>query len=101
MPTRIEWHLEAAEDLSELDSAVQQRITDAVGRLRQVDDPRQRLIPYVESLNGFWKLRVGDYRVICELRRDGERFVMIIRVVHRREAYLARNIRLIKRRSED
>ena len=101
MPTRVEWHKGALEDLESLDKTIQQRITDAIGRLRQVDDPRLRLVPYVEGLKGYWKLRVGDHRVVCELRRDGERFVMVIRVVNRNEAYLARNVRIIRRRSDD
>ena len=109
MPTRVEWHKGALEDVESLDKTIQQRITDAIGRLRQVDDPRLRqvddprlrLVPYVEGLKGYWKLRVGDYRVVCELRRDGERFVMVIRVVNRNEAYLARNVRIIRRRSDD
>jgi len=102
MPTRIEWHGEALEDLEKLAPSIRQRVTDAVGRLRLVDDPKQRLLPYVETLKGYWKLRVGDYRVVCELRRDADgQLVMIILVVHRGEAYRSRSLRTIQRRSED
>jgi mRNA interferase RelE/StbE len=78
--TRVEWHDGALRDLQALDHAVQQRITNAVGRLRQIDDARQRLVPYVESLRGYWKPRVGDYRLICELRREGAQVVVVIHV---------------------
>lgn len=102
MPTRIEWHPCALADLEELDPAVRQRVADAVGRLRLVDDPKQRLLPYVETLKGYWKLRVGDYRVVCELRRDQQgQLVLVIHVVHRGEAYRSRSLRTIRRRSED
>lgn len=81
---------------------MQQRITDAVGRLRKVDDATQRLVPYAENLKGYWKLRVGDYRLVCELHRDDRgQIVIIIHVVHRRDAYRARSVRTIRRRSED
>lgn len=102
MPTRVEWHRKALEDLTHLDTTVQERIRRTVADLKLIDDARQRLVPYSENLTGFWKLRVGDYRLVCELERDDRgQFVLVVHVVHRREAYLARNIRLIKRRSED
>jgi mRNA interferase RelE/StbE len=102
MPTRVEWHSGALSDLEELDPAVRQRVTDAVGRLRFLDDPKQRLLPYVETLKGYWKLRVGDYRVVCELRRDAQgQLVLVIHVVHRSDAYRSRSVRTIKSRRED
>ena len=35
---------------------------------------------------GHWRYRVGDYRLICELR-DGELVVLVLKVGHRREVY--------------
>ncbi|RYE78656.1 MAG: type II toxin-antitoxin system RelE/ParE family toxin [Hyphomicrobiales bacterium] len=102
MPTRVEWHPGAFADLEELDPTVRQRVTDAVGRLRFLDDPKQRLLPYVETLKGYWKLRVGDYRVVCQLKRDAQgQLIVVINVVHRGEAYRSRSVRTIQRRSED
>jgi len=97
--TRIDWHPAAFAELQKLTPVVRQRITDAVGTLRHLDDPRQRLAPYVETLKGYWKLRVGDYRVVCELKRQGEQVVVVIHVVHRREAYQPRSVRTIHRRA--
>ena len=102
MPTRVEWHGGAREDFARLDKTQQQRIADAVGRLRLQDDARLRLVPYAENLKGFWKLRVGDYRLVCELRRDTEgQVVLIIHVVHRSKAYLARSVRTVHGRAND
>lgn len=102
MTTRIEWHHRALDDFGALDKTTQQRIVDALGRLRKLDDPRNRLLPYVENLKGFWKLRVGDFRVVCEMRRDlaGE-FVLVVHVVHRSRACSARSIRTIRDRAND
>lgn len=102
LPTRIEWHRGAREDFARLDKALQQRIADAIGRLRFLDDARQRLVPYAENLKGFWKLRVGDYRLICELKRESDgQVVVVIHVVHRSRAYLARSVRIAKDRAND
>lgn len=100
MPTRIEWHELAIVDLEALDGAVRQRVVDAIGQLRSLDDPRQRLIAYTASLKGFWKLRVGDYRVVCELRRTDGPLVIVVHVVHRGRAYLARSVKTVRRRSD-
>ena len=35
---------------------------------------------------GFWRYRVGDYRVICALR-DKELLVLVLKIGHRREVY--------------
>jgi mRNA interferase RelE/StbE len=34
----------------------------------------------------FWRIRVGDYRVIYEVQ-DRELIVLVVEVAHRREAY--------------
>ena len=95
-------HAGAAADLGRLDHAVQACIRRAVYDLEKLDDPRQRLVPYAENLKGYWKLRVGDYRLVCELHRDDRgQLVIIIHVVHRRDAYRGRSVRTIRRRSED
>ena len=103
MPTRIEWDAAARDQFRRLDHAIQQRIGKALGRLADLDDPEQRLIPYREDLAGLWKLRVGDYRVVCDLLRDDAgRIVVVVHVVHRSKAYLSRNIaNLHRRRGED
>jgi mRNA interferase RelE/StbE len=102
LPTRIEWNSDAREQFRRLDHTIQQRIGKALGRLALLDDPEQRLIPYREELAGLWKLRVGDYRVICDLLRDDAgRIVLVVHMVHRSKAYLPRNIANLRRRRDD
>lgn len=98
---RIEWHVDAVKDLKAVSSAYQRRIKHALADLSTIDDPRQRLVPYSGNLKGFWKLRVGDYRLVCEIRREGEEFVLIIRVAHRSQAYDPKGTASITRRSKD
>jgi mRNA interferase RelE/StbE len=43
-------------------------------------------LPLTREWSGFYKLRVGDYRVIYEFDRES-RIIIIIRVGHRSEVY--------------
>lgn len=38
------------------------------------------------DLAGLWRYRVGDYRVLCQIR-DGELLVLLVAVGHRRDVY--------------
>lgn len=38
------------------------------------------------DLAGLWRYRVGDYRILCQLK-DGELLVLVIAVGHRRNVY--------------
>lgn len=98
---RIEFHSGADDEFQALDKTIQKRISKALYALATLDDPRQRLIPYAASLSGFWKLRVGDYRLVCEIiERDGM-MVVIIHVAHRSRVYAPRSEKIIKSRRKD
>ncbi|MEL6435271.1 MAG: type II toxin-antitoxin system RelE/ParE family toxin [Pseudomonadota bacterium] len=102
MASKTDFHPDALRELQKLDKTILRRIKKAVKGLEALDDPRQRLIPYTETLSGFWKLRVGDYRLICELKRDGDgNFVLIIHVAHRSQVYSRRGQRIVERRSSE
>lgn len=98
---RIEWHVDAVKDLKSISTSYQRRIRKALAELSHLDDPRQRLVPYSANLKGFWKLRVGDYRLVCEIRREGDEFILIIRAAHRSQAYDPKSTESINRRSDD
>ncbi len=100
MTIRIEWHPEAADDLVQVASADRHRIRKVLADLRQLDDARQRLVPYSGALHGFWKLRVGDYRLICRLAFENGQTVIVIHLVHRSVAYKARSMRTIRKRGD-
>ena len=36
------------------------------------------------NLTGFWRYRIGDYRIIAEIR-DSEIVILIVKIEHRRE----------------
>jgi mRNA interferase RelE/StbE len=76
-------HPEFEDDLRRLPKNMQARVLDAVAdRLGTAPDRYgQRLR---QSLHGYWKLRVGDYRVVYELVG---RTVRVYGVMHRRDVY--------------
>jgi len=80
---RTLFHPEVAADLRRGPANMQERILVAVeDRLgRAPDQYGQRLR---QSLHGYWKLRVGDYRVVYEIVG---RTVRVYGVMHRREVY--------------
>ncbi|WP_084607271.1 type II toxin-antitoxin system RelE family toxin [Roseitalea porphyridii] len=96
---RIEWHPAAVEELIALSEPDQRRIRKVLHELAGIDDARKRLVPYSGNLKGFWKLRCGDFRLVCELTRRGGQVVLIIHLAHRSRVYSKRGTRTIRSRS--
>lgn len=72
---------DAESDLESLDRLVARRIVRRVGWLAEhLDDINPNLLS--GRLSGFFKLRVGDYRVIYRVIK-----IVIHRVGHQREVY--------------
>lgn len=49
-------------------------------------DPRRFGKGLKADLAGLWPYRMGDYRVLCQIR-DGELLVLVVAVGHRRDVY--------------
>lgn len=88
MAWRVEFDDGAKRDLEKLDKPIALRITRFLReRVGQLDDPRS----IGDALKGsrlgeFWRYRVGDYRIICDLQNQ-QLLVLVLRVGHRREIY--------------
>ncbi|MBN1404647.1 MAG: type II toxin-antitoxin system RelE/ParE family toxin [Opitutales bacterium] len=77
----------AAKELRKQDRQVQTLILRYLKeRIATSDDPRRFGKALQHDKAGLWRYRVGDYRIICEIR-DGELVVLVIAVGHRREIY--------------
>jgi mRNA interferase RelE/StbE len=81
----IEYEPEAIDDLEKLTRAVRERI---VKKVIWLSENFEQVNPQslTADLSGFFKLRVGDYRVIYEFNRE-EEVIFIDRVRHRSEVY--------------
>jgi mRNA interferase RelE/StbE len=55
-------------------------------RIAGEGDPRRFGKGLKADLAGLWRYRVGDYRVLCQIR-DGELLVLVVAVGHSRDVY--------------
>ena len=88
MAWRIEFARSAEAELNKLDRQVARRILMFLsGRIAPLDDPRTvGAALRGPELGRFWKYRVGDFRIICEIK-DDRLVVLVVRIGHRREVY--------------
>lgn len=70
-------------DIPALDASVKTRIKSAIER-KLMTSPEIFGVPLRQSLHGYRKLRVGDYRVIFSL---DEKRVTILAILHRSQVY--------------
>jgi mRNA interferase RelE/StbE len=84
---RVEFLDSAKRQLRKLDKQWQGAILDYLeDEIMPLDDPRSRGKALVGDKQGLWRYRIGDYRVICEIR-DGELVIAAVTLVHRRDVY--------------
>ena len=87
MAWRIEFVPAAAKELKKLDQQVAARIIKTLeDRIAPLDDPRSTGSVLVGEHVGFWRWRIGDYRVVARIE-DERITVLVVRVAHRREVY--------------
>ncbi len=84
----ITYRKSARKFVERLDPAQRRRIHDFLHtRLGNLPDIRSLgLALQGKEHSGRWRYRVGDYRIICEIR-DRELLVLVIDIGHRRDVY--------------
>lgn len=87
MAWKIEFLPEAAKELRKLDRTAAARIIKTLEqRIAALDDPRTLGSALVGEHAGYWRWRIGDYRVVARIE-DERVLILVVRVAHRREAY--------------
>ena len=77
----------AKNQLKKLDRQIARRILDYMDdRIAELENPRSTGKALTGSLSGFWRYRVGDCRVICEIQ-DSVLCILVVQVGNRREVY--------------
>jgi len=74
----------AERQFNRLDRQVQKRIRDHIEALSE--NPRPHGVKKLKGYRDYWRIRVGDYRVIYTIQ-DDRLLVVVIRIGHRREVY--------------
>lgn len=83
----IEFVPEAAKELKKLGRSEAARIIRTLEeRIAVLDDPRSLGAPLVGEHAGYWRWRIGDYRVVARIE-DARVVILVVRVGHRREVY--------------
>jgi mRNA interferase RelE/StbE len=70
-------------DIPLLDEKLKTRIRNAIEK-RLTTAPHLYGEPLRKTLRGYWKLRVGDYRVIFKIMKEE---VWILGIIHRKKVY--------------
>lgn len=86
MAYALRYHQRVADrDVRKIPAVTRTRIARAI-ETRLSTTPEQYAVPLAGTLRGYWKLRVGDYRVVFRVSADA---VWILAILHRREVYEA------------
>ena len=80
----LHWRASTRKDLRAIPAGDVSRVVDSVAKL--ADDPLPHGSQKLAGSERTYRIRVGDYRVIYELRRDPN-IIEIQRVRHRKDVY--------------
>lgn len=89
MSSTFKWNVEyvesAANEIRALDGSIRKLIKKAIEEKIAID-PLKFGVPLRRNLSGLFKLRVGNYRVIYQVKKT-EVVVLIVALGHRRQVY--------------
>jgi len=71
------------EDVPKLDKGTAAKIKQAI-ETRLLTAPQEYGEPLGRTLKGYWKLRVGDHRVVFRIQNED---ILILGIIHRKEVY--------------
>lgn len=80
----IQWAPRALRDLKSLDHSIQKRVSKHIDSLQT--DPRSAGCKKMEGMDGVYRLRIGDYRIIYQIK-DSMLLVLVLKIGHRRDIY--------------
>lgn len=84
---RVEFTKNALKQLKKLDKYTASLILGWIRKnLVDCDNPRVHGKGLTADKSGLWRYRVGDYRVLAEIK-DSEILILIVNIGHRRDIY--------------
>lgn len=83
MNYRIVYHPKVKDDIKKLNKNQQDRVKNAITNRLQTE-PEKYGNPLRRSLKGYWKLRVGDVRVVFKISKKE---ILILAILHRKSVY--------------
>lgn len=79
------WHEGALKDLKKLDKQVAKKIIDKVKEYL-IKEPTILGKPLKGNFSGFYRYRIGDYRIIYTVNREEEK-IRVLSAGHRKDIY--------------
>jgi len=84
LPFELRYHPAVRDtDIPQLNETLRKRIKKAIEERLSIS-PHQYGEPLRKSLKGYWKLRIGDYRVVYKVEGNE---VWILAIINRRDVY--------------
>jgi mRNA interferase RelE/StbE len=80
----IEYDPRAVKELGKFDQTIGRRVRTAIDGLAA--DPRPNGAKPLVGYAHFWRIRVGDYRIVYTIQ-DKRVTVLVVHIAHRREVY--------------
>ena len=89
MAWQIKFESQAEKELSAFDNSVKIRILKYLRKIEECDDPRALGKPLTENLSGYWRYRIGNYRIISRIY-DAELVILLLAIRKRDVVYRIR-----------
>ena len=87
MSFSVRYDEKALKQLKKMDRSVQRLIVNWIEKnLIDTENPRLHGKGLSGDKSGYWRYRVGDYRILADIR-DDEIIIIIVEIGHRREIY--------------
>ncbi len=84
---KVEYTPKAIKQIKKLDMHTRRLIYSWISKnLIDCENPRIHGKSLTANRSGQWRYRIGDYRLICEIK-DEEIVVLVLEIGHRREIY--------------
>ena len=87
MKYKVDYDKKADKQLSKMDKSESGMIYDWIDEhLEGCENPRAYGKPLKGNRKGYWRYRVGDYRIIADIQ-DNKILILVTEIGHRREIY--------------
>jgi mRNA interferase RelE/StbE len=83
---RIEYSQRFRKVAKKLDKTTLQRVVSYLDSLAETSDPRIQGKALTGDFSGYWRYRLGNYRIIAEIK-DSELVIIAINIGHRSSVY--------------
>ena len=72
--------------IGKLDIQIADKVFQKLEEIRKMPNPRAEVKALQGNYSGFWRYRVGDYRILCRIA-DEKLTVFVVKVAHRKDVY--------------